>query len=297
VARAATPPAAASTASAARGWVGGIRVIRLRWIGSAVGAIAATAGLRRRLQCGDTDGARSLERVPALGGRLVVRHQVARHSGDRAGAHVDSDLAVQVETLQIVEMRFRNDEGVTHEDHGRIQRGRKIGAAAQAGVGAECQRNLAAVADQRQARLIGNQGAPFELDGLLIAVRAARLESEPLELRGDVLHGLLKALGAHVAALKFVVGEELDVRPPQFALGGIIRGEKRSRGQEQKHRFFHGKALYRSSTGGRRVEQSCSLAGRAATSAISRVASPVPLRFNRGLLRRLSGAERYQYSD
>ncbi len=109
-----------------------------------------------------------LQRVPALGGRLVVRHQVARHSGNRAGAHENRDLAVQVETLQVVEMRFGDDEGVAHEHHGRFERGRKIGAAAQAGVGAEGKGNLVAVADQREARLIGNERAPFELDGLLV---------------------------------------------------------------------------------------------------------------------------------
>ena len=66
----------------------------------------------------------------------------------------------------------------------------------------------------------------FEADRLEVARGPGGLESELLELRLDVPDGFQESGRAGVAAFELVVGEELDVAPPEFAFGGVIGGEK-----------------------------------------------------------------------
>jgi len=157
--------------------------------------------------------------------------------------HVDGDLAIQVQAGQLVPVGFRNYQPVAHEYHGRFQLGGQLGARAQGGVGAEGERLDGAVADQGEAGLFRNQLARLELHRLQVARDARRLESQALELAGHVFHGLAEFAGANVAALQLVVGQELNVRPPEFALGGVVHrgGRERRHGKKEEDGFFERK--------------------------------------------------------
>ena len=137
-------------------------------------------------------------------------------------------------------MGLGNHQPVAHEHHGSFERGRKFGARAERGVGAEGERLLFAVADQRQAGFFLHQQARLELDGLQIPGSARGLETELVELARYVIHRLLELRCADVAALQFVVGKELDVRPPEFPFGGVVHHgcQEWRRGENEEDRFL-----------------------------------------------------------
>ena len=64
----------------------------------------------------------------------------------------------------------------------------------------------------------GTSWRDLELDRLQVAFLACGLESELLKLARDIIHRLAEFVGADIAALQFVVGQELDVRPPESCL-------------------------------------------------------------------------------
>jgi len=219
---------AASTTAAARSTPG-------RGCVSAIGA-AASAGH----DGGDADRAGIVQYPPPFRRGSEVRLHRRRRFGGARTVHIDGNLALQVEPGELIPMGLGNHQPVAHEHHGSFELGRKFGARTQRGVGAEGERLLFAVADQREAGLFLHQQARVELDGLPIAGGARGLEAELPELAGYVIHRLEKFRGADIAALQFVVGEELDVRPPEFPFGGVVHHgcQEWRRGENEEDRFL-----------------------------------------------------------
>src|SRR5262249_49206979 len=151
---------------------------------------------------------------------------------------VISNLAGQIEPGELIVLRLGNAQCVPKEGDGRLESGREIGARVDGGVGAlECDR-LAATND-REAGLIVDDLARFELDVLQVSVRASGLQAVSLHLAGDILDGLTIAVAADVAALQLIVGKKLDVRPPEVALGDIISGKQGRGAKQEKDGFTH----------------------------------------------------------
>ena len=180
-----------------------------------------------------------------------MRFHRRRRLGWTGGAHVDGDLALEVEPGQLVPMGLGNHQPVAGEDHGGFEFGREVGARAESGIGAEGERLFLAVADQREAGLFLHQLPRLELDRLQVSGRARRFEAECPELAGDILHRLAEFIGADIAALQLVVGKELNVSPPEFPFGGVVHrgGQQRRRGEKEEHGSFEHDP-YRNITGG-----------------------------------------------
>lgn len=138
---------------------------------------------------------------------------------------VDRDLAAEIEAGKLIVFGFRDAQSVTDEDHGRFQSGRQIGAGVDGGVGA-LQRRGRAVANDGEAGLVVDELAGFELDVLEVAVGTGRLKAVGFHFAGDVFDGFAIAVGADVATLELVVGQELDVGPPAVAFGYIVGGKQ-----------------------------------------------------------------------
>ena len=153
---------------------------------------------------------------------------------ERAGTvDVDGDFAAEIEAGEIIVPGFGHAQPVADEDHGGLGFGGEVGAAALGGIEA-VEDFLAIGADNGDTAFVVDELAGLELDGLQIAVGAGGFEAEGLHLGGDVFDGFVVAFAAGVAALQFVVGEELDVGPPAVALGGEVGREER-RGAEREN--------------------------------------------------------------
>src|ERR1017187_6721009 len=141
-------------------------------------------------------------------------------------------------------MSFRDHQAIAHEDHGRLQCLRQIGTRAQRGIRAERQRLDLAILDEREAALILDELARFELHRLQVAGVAGWLEAELLELAAHIGDGLPEALAADVAALQFVVGQKLHMGPPEFAFGGIVDDARKQRQGDPEEKKLLGKGHY-----------------------------------------------------
>ena len=120
-------------------------------------------------------------------------------------------------------MRFGQMQAVADEDQ---RCGNRFGldrTRAENGIAAEFERLGAAIDQQSHGRFGGNHSSDVELDGLIVAVYARRLQSRGVELRNHVFGGAQIAFRAGEAALHAVVGKSFNLRPPCFARGLVRR--------------------------------------------------------------------------
>ncbi len=134
------------------------------------------------------------------------------------------DLALKIETGQIVVALLRDVETVADEHQGCLDLGRQRKARAEERLFSEGEPLGVAAANQRQARARLSYFLRSQLDALVIAVNAGRLDAERLQLLDDVGLRLPLAGAAGVAALEPVIGEHLDRAPPRLAVEIWSRG-------------------------------------------------------------------------
>src|SRR5262249_10828684 len=144
-------------------------------------------------------------------------------------------------------LRLRNGQPVPDEHHRHVDRAVQLAARAQRRVLANHQRFLLPVSNQRELRLLQNQGARLEFHRLSITGEPAGLQPDVLELSLDVGGGLLEPWRSDVAPFERVVGEEGDVTPPSLAFGGRVLDEEDDQRGEQiwaLHRLPNGTSYF-----------------------------------------------------
>src|SRR5262245_1697704 len=176
----------------------------------------------------------ALRRVP------VMRPEIA---GDRrrASRKRDDHFAADVETGEVVEVRFWNDEAVAGEDKRSVDRFRGIDTKVDNGILTKRETLSLSAADQLEAAARLNDLAAIEFDGLDVAIDPGGLEAKPLELRRDPLGGAPVLNTAGVAPLHLIVGKDADVGPPAPA-GGVFGAHKHctdSNDDDQHRKAFH----------------------------------------------------------
>ena len=213
-------------------------------------AAAATPSCRRPVGAASVEGAfgRGLGRAarpdragafqggPSFGARSEVGDHVAGRFDRAGGIHVDGDFALQVEAGEFVEARLRDRHAIPDEHHRRFDeramspRLERMASCAVTGSGLPS-----------RTKFQGGLGdlAGLKTDRLEVAGRPGRLKSELFELCLDVADSGEKAGRSGVAAFELVVGEELDMVPPELALGGIIGGEDRGGGEKDNGAALH----------------------------------------------------------
>jgi hypothetical protein len=156
---------------------------------------------------------------------LVIR---AERTGDgrRSTADVHRNFAFQILASQIVDFQLRHGESVAYKREGSFERFGGIDAQANGGILTQHQRFGAAIAHQREARLLFNNLAGMKLDRLHISGNAGRLEAGALELSRHISCRFAITLAARIAAFQFVVGEKNNVRPPALSVGMRIHARR-----------------------------------------------------------------------
>ena len=157
-----------------------------------------------------------------VGPAAVVGQGFAAEEGGIVGRRLvgeqDQNLALDVDTLEVVPLKFRRDDAVAHEDGLRVELHVGLLAFGDADVIVEPPEG-----DRFSAGLRGQGGGRLRLradhgHSLKIgSVIAGRVGSGDGELRGDVFGGQVATAGSDAAALQQIAGEETDVRPDAAA--------------------------------------------------------------------------------
>src|SRR5262245_21939951 len=107
----------------------------------------------------------------------------------RDAGQEDDDLALDVESGEIVILQFRNSKAIAGKDHRCFHTRRVEHAQREQDIGSELDTLLFAVTYDRQARLAFVESSRHQLHRLQVFAANARLQPGLFELVGDVVRG------------------------------------------------------------------------------------------------------------